>query len=208
MIFPKSEFKILKLIYENPGIRLTEIMKNAGVSTSTAKERLNRLLSLDIIKVKEIRGGRRIILKNYYPNFLSEEGKNVFSLIESEKKQDFFKKNRNLKGPFRQLLRNIESKIKIILIFGSFANQSQTKNSDIDILFLTNKEINRGELKKEIERSFVTFNHEISPRIDTLQNFKKNIDKDVYKTIIKNHIIIKGLLDFIELLIKDYFLYE
>jgi len=200
MIFHKSGYKILKLIYENPGIRLSELMKKAGVSAATAKQRLNYLINLEIIIEKKIIGGKRVLLKNLYPNLLSEEGKNVFSLIESEKKQEFFEKNKNLISPFNQLIRNLEGKIRIILVFGSFANQSQTKDSDLDILFLVNKEMSESEkkkLKKEIERSFVTFNHEVSPRIDNLKNFKKNLDKDVYQSIIKNHVVVKGGLEFV-----------
>jgi len=200
MIFPKSEFKILKLIYENPGIRLNELIKRARVSVNTAKERLNHLLNLKIIHEEKITGGKRVILKNFFPNLNTEEGKNVFSLIESEKKQDFIEKNKKLKGAFNQILKNSEKEIKIILVFGSFASNSQTKDSDLDILFLTNKKINKNNLKKEIERSFVTFNHELSPRIDTFNNFKKNINSGVYQTILKNHIIIKGNMNYIKLI--------
>ncbi|MBS3151304.1 winged helix-turn-helix transcriptional regulator [Candidatus Woesearchaeota archaeon] len=204
MIFPKSEYKVLKLIYENPSITLSELIKRARVSAATAKRRLDHLLSSEIITEKKVIGGKRVLLRNFYPNLFSEEGKNTFSLIESEKKQEFFKKNKSLIGPFRQVLKNIKmagkGKIKIVLVFGSFATYSQVKDSDLDILFLSSGEINKEDLKKEVERSFITFNYEISPRIDTLKNFKVNIDKGIYQTIVKNHIIIKGSLDFIRLI--------
>src|SRR3989344_3740460 len=204
MIFPKSEYKVLKLIYENPNITLSELIKRARVSAATAKRRLDHLLSSEIITEKKVIGGKRVLLRNFYPNLFSEEGKNTFSLIESEKKQEFFKKNKSLIGPFRQVLKNIKmagkGKIKIVLVFGSFATYSQVKDSDLDILFLSSGEINKEDLKKEVERSFITFNYEISPRIDTLKNFKVNIDKGIYQTIVKNHIIIKGSLDFIRLI--------
>lgn len=201
-IFPKSEYRILKLIYENPGIRLSELIKTARVSTATAKKRLDHLLDFKIITEEKITGGKKILLKNFYPNLSSEEGKNIFSLIESEKKQEFFKKNKNLINPLKQLLKNIDKKIKIILVFGSFASYSQTKDSDLDILFLIKEKIDKNKLKKEIERSFITFDQEISSRIDTLNNFKRNINKGIYQTIIKNHIIIKGTLDFVSNLKK------
>lgn len=200
MIFPKSEFKILRLIYENPGIRLNELIKKARVSVTTAKERLGHLSSLNAISEEKITGGKRVILKNFFPNLDSEEGKNIFSLIESEKKQEFFKKNKYLLGSFNQILKNSDEEIKIILVFGSFASNSQTKDSDLDILFLTDKKINKNNLKKEIERSFVTFNRELSPRIDTINNFRKNINSGVYQTILKNHIIIKGNINYLELI--------
>ena len=174
-VFPKSEQRILNLIYENPGIRLNELIKKAKVSVGTAKKRLDHLLSSDIITEKQIHGGKRVLLKNFYPNFSSEEGKNVFSLLESEKKQEFFKKNKILVGPFKQILKNVDGKIKVILVFGSFAVGSHTEDSDLDILFLVRGGIDKSKLKKEIERSFVTIDHEISPRIDTVFNFKRNI---------------------------------
>lgn len=199
-IFSKSEYKILQLIYENPGIRLNELIKKARVSVATAKKRLEYLLNSAIIIEEKITGGKRTILKNFYPNFSSEEGKNIFSLIESEKKQEFFTKNKNLIGPFKQLLKNIDSRIKVVLVFGSFADYSNTKDSDLDLLFLASGKTDVSNLKKEIERSFVTFGSEVSPRIDSLKNFKRNNDKGVYQTIVKNHIIIKGALDFIKLI--------
>ena len=199
-IFVKSEYRILKLIYENPGIRLSELIKKARVSVATAKKRLDVLLSSGIITEKKILGGKKTLLKNFYPNFYGEEGKSVFSLIESEKKQEFFRKNKNLIGPFKQLLKNVNDKIKIILVFGSFSTKSQTNDSDLDILFLVSGKLDKSKLKKEIERSFVTFNHEISPRVDTLNNFKKNINKGIYQTIVKNHVVIKGALNFIKLI--------
>ena len=202
-LFPKSEYRILKLIYENSGIRLNELIEKARVSAATAKERLGHLSESEIIIEKKIIGGKRTILKNFYPNLSSNEGKNVFSLIELEKKQEFLKENKSLIGPFNQLIKNIDSVIKIILVFGSFVSDSKTKDSDIDILFLVNKKIDKNKLKKEIERSFVTFENEVSPRIDTLANFKKNINTGIYYTIIKNHIIIKGELDFIKLITKS-----
>jgi len=200
MIFPKSEYKILRLIYENPGIRLNELIKKARVSAATAKTRLEHLSDSKIVIEEKIIGGKRTLLKNFYPNLESEEGGNVFSLIESEKKQEFFKKNKNLIGPFKQLLKNIDKKIRIVLVFGSFVSYTQTKDSDLDILFLMNGKLDKSKLKKEIERSFVTFSQEVSLRIDNLNNFKKNINKGIYQTIIKNHIIMKGSLDYIKLI--------
>ena len=203
MIFQKSEYNILKLIYENPGIKLSELIKKARVSAETAKKRLTNFINSGIIIEKKIIGGKKVLLKNFFPNLLSEEGKNIFSLIESEKRQDFFKKNKALVGPFKQLLKNTGEKIKIILIFGSFASFSNEKDSDLDIIFLADENITENEkeiLKKEIERAFVTFDKEISPRIDIIANFKNNLDKRIYETIIKNHIIIRGSMDYLEMI--------
>ncbi len=199
MIFQKSYFKILELIYNNPGIILSNLINKAKISVDTAKNRLNILLSLNIIIEERIGGGKKALLKRYYSNLSSEEGKNIFSLVELKKKNEFFGKNQMLRGPFSQLAREIGDKVEIILIFGSFANYSQTKDSDLDILLLTDKKINKDQIKKSIERSFITFNHEISPRLDNIKNFRKN--NAVYQTIKNNHVVVYGALKLIENLV-------
>ncbi len=202
-IFPKSEYQILKVIYENPGIKISELVDKAKVSVGTGQKRLDHLLGLDIIKEDKITGGGKTLIRRFYPNFKSEEGKSAYILIESEKREQFMDENKDLIGPFNQLLRNLDKNVKILMIFGSFANYSQTEDSDLDILFLTNGEIDTENLKKEIERSFVTFDHEISPRIDTVGNFRKNFDKEIYQTIVRNHIILEGTSKFIEILANE-----
>lgn len=197
--FPKSEHRILKLVYENPGIRLSELIKKARVSAATAKKRLDYLLGSGVISEEKITGGNRVVLKRFYPDLSSEEGKNVFSLVEAGKKHEFFRRNKALAGPFRQLLKNVNGTIKIVLVFGSFADYSQGRDSDLDILFLVSRELDKNVLKKEIERSFVTFDQEVSPRVESIADFRRNLDRTIYQTIVRNHIIVKGALDFIEM---------
>lgn len=197
MIFNKSTYKILKLIYENHGIRLSEVMRRAHVSARTLQNVIEELKNNEIITEEKIIGGKKILIRNFYANLKTEEGICAFSLIEFEKKREFFNKHKNLLMPFRQLNNNF-TKIKVILILGSFANYSENKDSDLDILLLGDN-INKEILKKEIERAFVTFNGEISPRIDSLTNFKRNKNEALYQTIIKNHVLVKGVSEFIKI---------
>ena len=194
MIASKSYYKILGSIYANHGIRLNELIRKSNISVETAKVRLNELLESGIIKEKRIKSGKKTIIRNFYPNLESEEGLIAFSLIELEKKNSFFRKNTKLIGPFKELIKEIKE-IEIILIFGSFANFSQTEDSDLDILLLTTNNYDKEKIKKIIERSFVTFDHEVSPRIESINNFKKN---PLYDSIKQNHIVAKGILRFIK----------
>jgi len=196
MSFGESNSRILNLIYQNPGIRFNELMKKGKVSFTTAKKIIDYFLGLGVINDKKVIGGKRVVLRTFYPNFFSEDGRNVFSFVELEKKYEFFKRNKNLVGQFRQLLENINKGIRVVLVFGSFVDSSQTRDSDLDILFLYDGRIDKNKLKKEIERSFVTFNHEVSIRIENFDGFRQNINKGIYETIVKNHVIIKGSQDF------------
>jgi len=54
------------------------------------------------------------------------------------------------------------------------------------------------DLSKVIERSFSTVDYEISPRMEFVKDFKKNINDSIHKTIIQNHVVLLGAKDFIE----------
>lgn len=196
MIFPipNSKFNILKEVYYNPGIRLTNLIKKVRVSSDTAQNTIKSLVNSDILGIKEMKGGKRVILKQLFPNLKTEEGKILFSLIELEKKRDFLLRNRLLLGPLRQITRNVGKDVKVILIFGSYANNSNTKESDLDLLFLVIKKIN---LSKIIQDSFSTSDVEVSPRIETISVFVKSKDA-IHRSILNNHVVIHGASNFID----------
>jgi len=194
MIASKSYYKILEAIYINSEIRLNELIRKSSISVETAKARLDELLETGIIKEKRLKSGKKTIIRNFYPNLESEEGLIAFSLVELEKKNGFFIKNTKLIGPFKELIKELKE-IEIVLIFGSFASFSQTEDSDLDLLLLTTNRYNKERIKKTIERSFVTFDHEVSPRVELIKNFKKNA---LYDSIKKNHIVVKGILRYIK----------
>ena len=60
-----------------------------------------------------------------------------------------------------------------------------------------------NEVTKAVERSLSTLECEISPRIELVADFKKNINDSLHKTIIENHVIISGALDFINIIGRD-----
>ncbi len=85
-LFPKSEAKILRLISKKPGIRLGELIKEANISYETARKRLDYLLNANIIREEDIVSGKKILIKQLYPNIETEQGKMVFRLLELEEK--------------------------------------------------------------------------------------------------------------------------
>ncbi|NQV09393.1 winged helix-turn-helix transcriptional regulator [Candidatus Woesearchaeota archaeon] len=85
-LFPKSESGVLRLIYENPGIILSELMKRARISYATTKKRLDFLVRIGVVRVEAISGANKVLVKRLYPNLETKQGKHVFSLIEMEVK--------------------------------------------------------------------------------------------------------------------------
>lgn len=138
MIFPipKNKYRIIETIYREPGIKISELMKKLKVSQKFFYKYLDELKKSEITKEKTI--GRTKML---YPNLGSENGKLIFSLVENQKREDFFSQYKNLKPCFDHLTRNI-SDVTTILVFGSYARFAPTKESDLDLLFIvTTKKI-------------------------------------------------------------------
>jgi predicted nucleotidyltransferase len=198
MIFPitKSRYKVLRKIYENPGINISELVKETRTAPNIIYKHINDLKNSEVIKEVEVGKNR---MKKIYPNLKSENGKLVFSLIEAQKREDFFVKYKSLKGPFIQLLQNLPNNVVCILVFGSYARFSAEKESDLDLLFITtNKESER--IERILEESFVTFG-KVSARVITIDEFTKSKDTDtLLKQIIKEHICVFNACKFVELI--------
>jgi len=201
MIFPipKSKYKVLKEIYENPGIKVSDLMKKAKVSQPILYQYLEKLKNANIIKEEMI--GEKPQIRSIYPELKSENGKLIFSLIEAQKREEFFSKYKNLKGPFLHLIRNLPKNVVCVLIFGSYARFSASRESDLDLLFITSNE-KKGKIEKVIEEAFVTFG-KVSARSISVKEFLKGRKIDsMLKQIVKEHVCVFNTYKFIELLSK------
>jgi predicted nucleotidyltransferase len=187
---------VLRKIYENPGINISELVKETRTAPNIIYKHINDLKNSEVIKEVEIGKNR---MKKIYPNLKSENGKLVFSLIEAQKREDFFVKYKSLKGPFIQLLQNLPNNVVCILVFGSYARFSAEKESDLDLLFITTN--NKTEkIERILEESFVTFG-KVSARVITIDEFTKSKDTDtLLKQIIKEHICVFNACKFVELI--------
>ncbi|MBS3090470.1 nucleotidyltransferase domain-containing protein [Candidatus Pacearchaeota archaeon] len=176
MIFPtsKAEYKIIKEIYENPGINISTLLKKTRTSPQAGYKYIKELLKAQIIK--EAKEGEKPILRRFYPNF-SEVGKLIFALIEENKKQDFLNIHPIFKGAIIQFEKEIIDQVDCVLIFGSFARKSETKESDVDMLVLGKKEIKKY-IEKLTERAFITIRNKISLRFNKTKDFIKKIENN------------------------------
>lgn len=195
----RTKFKIVEAIYNNPKINITTLIKKVKASPNLVLKYVNNLLKDNIVKEERIGGIKKAHSRNISPDFKDEFAKITYSLIEIDKKYLFFKKYKQLKSISSQLEDLVNSKIELIIIYGSFARFSANKESDLDILII-------GKLKKDeiskIKEIFITLEHEPSLKIETKHAFLKNKDKPLYKNIIKEHIVLYGAHNYIALLEK------
>lgn len=125
--------------------------------------------------------------KYYYLNLLNPQIEDIIKIVEIARKNKFLQKYLKLRGFFNALEKRTKD---AILIFGSYANFTSNKDSDLDVFVIGNIE-NTNDLEElyKIKINVVKSNKE---------KFNKN---DVFiKEIIKNHIILKGVEEFIGLI--------
>jgi predicted nucleotidyltransferase len=195
----KTRLKIINTIYENPKINLTGLIKKVRASPNLVLKYVNNLLSYSVIKEEKRGGKKKVHIRIIEPNFDNELSQLIYSIVEIEKKIDFFKKYKKLKSYLTQLKEIFKSREGFVLVYGSYARFSAEEDSDLDLLIVG--KLNKEETKR-VEEIFITLESELSLKIETLQKFLKNKEKPLYKNILKEHIITDGTINFIKILAK------
>ncbi len=103
-------------------------------------------------------------------------------LFENFNSLEFLEKNKRLIDFFRQVGGDI------VCVFGSYASDKATKNSDLDLLIVGKVDsLSIQKLGKKYGIDVQIFN--VSSR-DFAQMIKSN--KEIYQEILKNHVLVKG----------------
>lgn len=190
----KTRLNIIKAVYENPQINLTNLIKKVKASPNLVLKYVNKLSLYKIVKEEKSGGKKKVHVRNLRANFDNETARVIYSLVEMDKKTLFLEKYKKLKPYFLELM-DINKK-GFVLVYGSYARFAGSKDSDLDILIV-------GKLKKEeikrIQEIFITLENELSLKIETVNHFLKNKDKPLYQNILKEHVIIYGILDFMKI---------
>lgn len=160
-----------------------EIAKKLKMNQKTVSNILNQFEKEHILKFKTEGKNKYYYLNEFYP-YLKE----LIQQLETQRKIDFLEKYKKL----RELFLKLESRTQgILVIFGSYADFTSNKNSDLDV-FVIGKIKDIGDLEDI---------YNIKINVVKLNNKDKvNKNDHMIKEIIKNHIILKGLEDFIWLL--------
>lgn len=204
-ILPNTETKlrILRTIYENPEINLTELIKKVKTSPNIVLKYVNNLTEFNILNEKRFGGKKKTHIRNLKVNLLSIYSILLFSFIEIEKKLVFLKKYKEIRPFVNQLVElfNGNEAINFCMVYGSFARLAANKESDLDILLVGN--IN-AEMKKRISEIFSTLKREYSIKIESLDRFQKNINDPIHQNILREHIIIHNWVGFLKILSMIY----
>lgn len=127
----KTEVKIIRSFIENKKpMTIREIAHHINADYKITHLAIQRLLSKQIIKTQTIGNS---ILCSLDDNTLPIE----MYQAEYERKEKILK-HKNIHQLYKEILSKINTTFFIMLIFGSYAKNKQTKTSDIDIIFISN----------------------------------------------------------------------
>lgn len=169
-------FKILEYFLANPTEKtyLKELAKKLNISPRSVKIYCDVFVKEELIH-REIKGNIHLFSTNN-KNYRIREMKKAYIV--------------NLLGEYQ--IEKISEKCASIAVYGSHASGNYDEKSDIDILILgDNEDVNRDLVVKIMERIGKEIQLNVIPIIKW-EKMKKNNDSFA-KSIIRNHIIIKGV---------------
>lgn len=159
-----------------------DIAKKLKMNQKTVSNVLNELEKEHILKFTQEGKNKYYFLNEFYFNI-----KEIIQLVEIQRKINFLEKYKKLRELFLKLEERAED---ILVIFGSYANFSATEESDLDVFIL-------GRIKdiEDLEEFY-------DIKINIVKSNKTKFNKNEYiiKEIIKNHIVLQGVEDFIKLI--------
>ncbi len=184
MILNKNTSKILAVFFSNIDKRIygRSLAKKLNMNQKTVSNLLFLLENQNILKFS-LEGKN----KYYFVNKNDSGVKEIIRLIEIDKKIKFLENHRI----FKELFNKLEKKTNgILIVFGSYADYTNKKNSDVDIFVL-------GKIS-DIEFLEETY----GIKINIVKSTKNKFNKKEYfiQEILKNHVVLKGVEDFVNLI--------
>ncbi|MDD5086672.1 MAG: nucleotidyltransferase domain-containing protein [Candidatus Nanoarchaeia archaeon] len=166
-----------------------ELIGRISISQKGIALALKELEEQGILKSKKKGSMKFYSLNLNYPHI-----KEIISITETMKKIRFLSKNRKIAHIFKDDSR-------IVGIFGSYAKKTNNPESDIDIFIVGKKQ------KQDYNTKGRAFDLNISIKYFTQGEFKNLLieKNNLLKEIVKNHILIFGIEEFINTVWRSYY---
>lgn len=163
-LFTSTKQKVLTLFFCHPEKRylLSEIIDRAKVGSGSVQREVQRLTASQLINLHQ--QGRE---KYYQANPDSP----LFNELRS-----LFEKTRGGEQLILQALKPLESQLKLALIYGSYAKQTDHANSDIDLLLISDN-LTLEEVFAALEPAEKQLERQINPTLYTTDEFKNRREK-------------------------------
>ena len=164
------------LLREKTG-HIREIARALKINHMAIARKIDSLMEENVLDFKQEGKNKTFFLKG------STEAKSNSFIYEHYQLIQLLKKYSSLRNIVERIQK--DSRIKFVLIFGSYAKFIADKTSDIDLFIETDKQ--------EIRKELLLLSSKLSIKIGKLDK-----DSELGKEIVKNHVIIKGVEGFYE----------
>ncbi len=188
--FGKTELSILEgaiissFFPESAEITIKELKERINYSYERVNSALKSLTEKKIVFQKKM--GRTLVYSLNLDNIYAEIGFNHYML---EREIDFMKKHRNLYNAVKEIRDNQD--IWGIILFGSYSKRTETKQSDVDIICISDK---KNETEHFVKSLKYKYNINFAPIVLSLRDFP-DIKKDnpaLWEDLKNYSIVFKG----------------
>lgn len=185
-MYDRTEIQLLGQIYCNQGSHKRELSKQLKVGMPSIDYGLKKIINI----LKQKKTGNQI---NYFVDYSKEELIPLLYAVEYSRLEGLPVKVRVSVTDF---LRELAVKPLLAVIFGSYANNTYTKDSDIDILLVFQKIEDPKKIENTAKRISMKTNTRLNPVYLEYPQFKEsfhNSTKDFFKKLKKDKLLLIGL---------------
>ena len=175
-------------------LHLREISRETQVDVKAIQLQLKKLEKKNVLS--SVLKGRN---KEYSLNLSNSITKYYMILAETFSSISYLVRNFLVKKIISEVGNQIEG---TIVLFGSFAKEEETEESDIDLFVITEKKIN--------ESAFVTVGNlvgrEITIKYTSKKRFLEGLDRGdpLIREVVSNHVVLKGIDDLCDIMWRYY----
>lgn len=186
------KLEIILLLWRNTDRTFTinEITKNIHGTYSYVNRVVLQLIEEKIILKKTVGHAFLCSLNKEY-----EKTKALLLLAEINRKEEYFVKHKNLQLLFQDFLKELPKTVVSVALFGSYAKETFTKESDIDLLIITTAKEDLAPVLRKMQK---LHGKQLSPLFFTVEEFQQRKNETVVKEILKNHIILQDAEQFLQ----------
>ena len=154
----------------------SELARKSKIPQQTASRLLNKLVKLNLINYTK-KGKNKL----FYFDLEKQTTKIILNFIENQKALQFQLKIKEIPVVINEILKYCES----LIIFGSYASDSFSKESDLDIVILGR--CNKEEIKKIKQKQIIQINEYHVSYIEFARILKSKNPLSI--EIMKNHVL-------------------
>ena len=186
----KTLLKIIGLMRKglDKGLTILEISKQLKIGYRPAYNHITEMEKEQMVLVEKIGSSKQCKL-----NLANPKTRHLLESLDLAKKEEIYKENPKLKSIIENLISKLTerytSDVLSVVLFGSYAKGTATKQSDVDLMFivtdLKNKFL-RESIDGECASYQISYNIKISPLITDIGELKKmmkskdlNVGKEV-----------------------------